>query len=90
MLLKPTCVTTGTACQIAELLELVPQNGLDLVASALTEAAAAGAFGGEYIAANTPFSEWGNILLNTPIARAIADRLVENSEIFLLKILKHK
>lgn len=33
---------------------------------------------------NTAFSEWGNILYNTTIAAAIADRLVENSEIFLL------
>jgi DNA replication protein DnaC len=32
----------------------------------------------------TPFSDWGNILFNTTIATAIADRLVENSEIFLL------
>ena len=30
------------------------------------------------------FSDWGNILFNTTIATAIADRLVENSEIFLL------
>jgi len=36
------------------------------------------------IATNTPFSDWGNILFNTTIATAIADRLVENSEIFLL------
>ena len=36
------------------------------------------------ITTNTPFSDWGNILLNTTIATAIADRLVENSEIFLL------
>jgi DNA replication protein DnaC len=36
------------------------------------------------ITTNTPFSEWGNILHNTTIATAIADRLVENSEIFLL------
>ena len=35
-------------------------------------------------ALNSPFSEWGNILFNTTIATAIADRLVENSEIFLL------
>jgi hypothetical protein len=35
-------------------------------------------------ALNTAFSEWGNILYNTTIATAIADRLVENSEIFLL------
>ena len=33
---------------------------------------------------NTPFSDWGNILFNTTIATAIADRLVVNSEIFLL------
>jgi DNA replication protein DnaC len=31
-------------------------------------------------ALNTPFSDWGNILFNTTIATAIADRLVENSE----------
>jgi len=36
------------------------------------------------ITTNTPFSDCGNILLNTTIATAIADRLVENSEIFLL------
>jgi IstB-like ATP binding protein len=30
------------------------------------------------------FSEWGNILYNTTIAAAIMDRLVENSEMFLL------
>ncbi len=36
------------------------------------------------ITTNSPFSEWGNILYNTTIATAIADRLVENSEIFLL------
>ena len=35
-------------------------------------------------ALNTAFSDWGNILHNTTIATAIADRLVENSEIFLL------
>jgi DNA replication protein DnaC len=35
-------------------------------------------------ALNTAFSEWGSILYNTTIATAIADRLVENSEIFLL------
>ena len=35
-------------------------------------------------ALNTAFSDWGNILYNTTIAAAIADRLVENSEIFLL------
>ena len=32
---------------------------------------------------HTAFSEWGNILFNTTMATAIADRLVENSEIFL-------
>jgi DNA replication protein DnaC len=37
------------------------------------------------ITTNTAFSEWGNILHNTTIAAAIADRLVENSEIFLLE-----
>lgn len=36
------------------------------------------------ITTNTAFSDWGNILFNTAIATAIADRLVENSEIFLL------
>jgi DNA replication protein DnaC len=36
------------------------------------------------ITTNTTFSEWGNILFNTTIAAAIADRLVENSEVFLL------
>ena len=35
-------------------------------------------------ALNTAFSDWGNILHNTTIATAIADRLVENSEIILL------
>jgi DNA replication protein DnaC len=36
------------------------------------------------ITTNTAFSDWGNILYNTTIATAIVDRLVENSEIFLL------
>jgi DNA replication protein DnaC len=36
------------------------------------------------ITTNTAFSEWGNILHNTTIATAIADRLVENSEVVLL------
>jgi DNA replication protein DnaC len=36
------------------------------------------------ITTNAAFSDWGNILYNTTIATAIADRLVENSEIFLL------
>jgi len=36
------------------------------------------------ITTNTAFSDWGNLLYNTTIAAAIADRLVENSEIFLL------
>lgn len=39
---------------------------------------------GTVITTNSPFSEWGNILFNTTIATAIADRLVENSEIFML------
>jgi DNA replication protein DnaC len=36
------------------------------------------------ITTNTPFSDWGNILFNTTSGTAIADRLVENSEVFLL------
>ncbi len=36
------------------------------------------------ITTNTAFSDWGNILHNTTIAAAVADRLVEDSEIFLL------
>jgi len=36
------------------------------------------------ITTNTAFSDWGNVLYNTTIATAIADRLVENSEVFLL------
>lgn len=36
------------------------------------------------ITTNTPFSDWGNILFNTTVATAIADRLVENSEVLLL------
>jgi len=36
------------------------------------------------ITTNTAFSDWGNILHNTTIATAIADRLVKNSEIILL------
>jgi DNA replication protein DnaC len=36
------------------------------------------------ITTNTAFSDWGNILHNTTIATAIADRLVDNAEIFLL------
>lgn len=36
------------------------------------------------ITTNTPFSEWGNILHNTTIATAVADRLVEDSQVFLL------
>ena len=36
------------------------------------------------ITTNTAFSDWGNVLYNTTVATAIADRLVENSEIFLL------
>jgi DNA replication protein DnaC len=34
------------------------------------------------ITTNTAFSDWGNILYNTTIAAAIADRLVENSVSF--------
>lgn len=33
---------------------------------------------------NTPFSHWGKILYNTTIAAAVADRLIENSQVFLL------
>lgn len=33
---------------------------------------------------NTPFSDWGKILYNTTIATAIVDRLIENSQVFLL------
>jgi len=40
--------------------------------------------GSTVITTNTAFSEWGNILHNTSIATAIADRLVENSEVVLL------
>jgi DNA replication protein DnaC len=36
------------------------------------------------IVTNTPLSDWGNILFHTTIATAIADRLVENSEILML------
>jgi DNA replication protein DnaC len=36
------------------------------------------------ITTNTTFSDWGNILHDSVIATAVADRLVENSEIFLL------
>lgn len=36
------------------------------------------------ITTNSAFSDWGNILHSTTIAAAIADRLVENSEIFVL------
>jgi DNA replication protein DnaC len=36
------------------------------------------------ITTNTAFFDCGNILYNTTIATVIADRLVENSEIFLL------
>jgi DNA replication protein DnaC len=36
------------------------------------------------ITTNSIFSDWGNILYNTTIAAAIADRLVENSEVFLM------
>lgn len=37
------------------------------------------------ITTNTPFSDWGNILHNTTIATAIADRLVEHAHVFLLE-----
>jgi DNA replication protein DnaC len=37
------------------------------------------------ITTNTLFSDWGNILHDSVIATAVADRLVENSEIFLLQ-----
>jgi len=37
------------------------------------------------ITTNTPFSDWGNILHNTTIATAIADRLVEQAQVFLLE-----
>ena len=37
------------------------------------------------ITTNTAFSDWGNILHDSVIATAVADRLVENSEIFLLE-----
>src|SRR5262249_460485 len=36
------------------------------------------------ITTNTAFSDWGNILFNTTIATAIADRLGKNPRIFLL------
>lgn len=35
-------------------------------------------------ALNTAFSDWGKILYNTTIATAIADRMIENSHVFLL------
>jgi dihydropteroate synthase len=35
-------------------------------------------------ALNAAFSDWGNILHDTMIATAIADRLIENSEVFVL------
>ena len=37
-----------------------------------------------YLPLDQQTSEWGNTLHNTTIATAIADRLVENSEIILL------
>jgi DNA replication protein DnaC len=37
------------------------------------------------ITTNTTFSDWGNILHDSVMATAVADRLVENSEIFLLQ-----
>jgi DNA replication protein DnaC len=41
--------------------------------------------GSTIITTNLSFSEWGNIFEDTIIATAIADRLVENSEIILLE-----
>lgn len=41
--------------------------------------------GSTIITTNLPFTEWGNIFEDTIIATAIADRLVENSEIILLE-----
>jgi len=41
--------------------------------------------GSTLITANRVFTDWGKILYNTGIATAIADRLVENSEIFILE-----
>lgn len=37
------------------------------------------------ITTNLPFAEWGNIFDSTSVATAIADRLVYNSEIFILE-----
>ena len=41
--------------------------------------------GSTIISTNLTFSEWGNIFDDTIIATAIADRLVENSEIIILE-----
>jgi DNA replication protein DnaC len=41
--------------------------------------------GSTIITTNRPFTEWGNIFDDTVIATAIADRLVENSEIIILE-----
>src|SRR4030042_4048351 len=37
------------------------------------------------ITANRVFTDWGKVLYNTTIATAIADRIVENSEIFIIE-----
>jgi len=37
------------------------------------------------ITTNRPFAQWGEIFDNTTVATAIADRLVYNSEIFILE-----
>lgn len=37
------------------------------------------------VTTNVPFSRWSGIFHNTVIAQAIADRLVENSEVFILE-----
>jgi DNA replication protein DnaC len=37
------------------------------------------------VTTNLPFSRWGEIFHNTVIAQAVADRLVENSEIIILE-----
>jgi DNA replication protein DnaC len=41
--------------------------------------------GSTIITTNLPFTEWGNIFEDTIIATAIADRLVENSDIIILE-----
>jgi DNA replication protein DnaC len=37
------------------------------------------------ITTNLPFAQWGNIIDNTTVATAIADRLVYNSEILVME-----